>query len=530
MRSGAAGQITGRLLAAPWGCVLVPACAVLVYHSWLRERTLFYDDWMYFEERADAPNWIRWALSPMQEHFTPIAKSIFVLDNLLFGYRGAAYTAVSLVLYLGLILTICRFLCAISLARATVLLVAFTLGTAAVYSETVIWSHDKLVLFLLGLVGALGFFFRAERKSSGQTRTAPLVGLGCCLLLSMASLGLGIFTLVLFALFAIVLRPWALLSRDMLCAIALPALAFGVAYLVFAHQGVSSDVAVRVGGSLSPRAILEAARASLFTFVFGSLLPLFHVHRRPAETLFASRAAVAALAGALFFAVVLSLLLTRRADRADRASSPLAGNRTALLVFALALIAITSMSQNLYRAHGTYAGLGFVLEWNRYAFLPATGLILGLAAVWDATLRLAPTRLRQAGLVTAAAALAMMLPASVAEVNAYQTYFLRNARVKEIQAAFEPMFRADVREQITGARLPDVVIKEPTFVRPLRLSTYARFHRPPLRKVSFLSPSEMDRLTPAEREAVRGLIRRTPALQSLYTNDSVASQLAGGYR
>jgi hypothetical protein len=37
----------------------VPVCTILLYRSWLEDRTLFFDEWMYFEELADLPSRLR---------------------------------------------------------------------------------------------------------------------------------------------------------------------------------------------------------------------------------------------------------------------------------------------------------------------------------------------------------------------------------------------------------------------------------------------------------------------------------------
>ncbi len=129
-------------------------------------------------------------------------------------------------------------------------------------------------------------------------------------------------------------------------------------------------------------------------------------------------------------------------------------------------------------------------------------------------------------------AIVATFPSAVSEANVYQAYFFRNSRVKEIQAAFEPLFGPHVWGGITDAVLPDIVIDEPLFVRPLRLSTYARFHRPGLgTAIRFLSPAEFDRLAPEERRGIRDFIRGTPVLVALYGNASVVPRaIAEGAR
>jgi len=514
--------------------VAVPLSAVLVYHSWLGDRTLFFDEWMYLEELADAPSRIRWVLSPMQEHFTPIAKSIFVLNNLLFGYAGQAYTTVSLLLQVCFILTTCWFLHVARLRQGTVCLVALVLATTGAYAEVVIWCHDKLPLFLIGLFGALGCFLRADReylRSSTHPPIWQLAGVSICLLLSMASLGLGVFTLLLFAVFVLTYRPSAVLRRGMVLALALPTLTYAALYVVFAWQGVWSDFHARVGNGLGAAGILSAAHTSLFSVVYGAILPLVHVHRRPSEATYLDGWVSTLLAMALLGAILVSWRMARRADRMSHPNEATGSIRTALVVLGVALTLVTSLSQNFYRARGTYPGLQFVMEWNRYAFLPIIGLIVWLAASFESATDFASDRVRRWSLVVLSTGVLAMLPSSVAEANGYQAYFFRNARVREIQTAFEPVFQPDVVRQVSGMLLPEIVIDEPLFVRPLRLSTYARFHKQPtLSSVRFLSARELEAISAEEQEAIRTRILRQPSLASLYTNGAVAGRALAVFR
>ncbi len=527
------GRVRKTVTAGAFVVVLV--ALTNLYRSWLRDRTLFYDEWMYLEELADAGGWSNWVLAPMQEHLTPVAKSIFVLNNVLFGYSGQAFTAVSLVLHLSFIASICWFLRAASIGRDLVLVVALLLATTAAYPEVVIWSHDKLVLFFVGLFGALALFLRAERDAmtgEGHGSLPLLSGLCCCMLLSMMSLGLGLFTATFFAVFAFVYRPRALLRGSYLAALLVAGFAFIALYVAFAHHGVSSDFEARVGERWSLAALAGAIRTSLFSIVFGSLLPLVHVHRRPPQAWFSSGAAALLLGGSLVTAAALSLSLTRIADHADGAQRPLGKTRTSIFVLGLTVVSVTSISQNFYRARGTYAGLGFVLDWNRYAFLPCVGLILCLTAVCKRRCAVHSEPFQKSIAVAAVMAIVATFPSAVSEANVYQAYFFRNSRVKEIQAAFEPLFGPHVWGGITDAVLPDIVIDEPLFVRPLRLSTYARFHRPGLgTAIRFLSPAEFDRLAPEERRGIRDFIRGTPVLVALYGNASVVPRaIAEGAR
>ena len=485
---------------------------LILYRPWLLDRTLFFDEWMYLEELADAGSWIKWVLTPMQEHFTPVAKAIFVLDNAWFGYHGGAFTAVSLVLHAVFILAICWFLRAASIEWGVVLVAALLLACTAAYPEVVIWSHDKLVLFFIGLFGALALFVSAERRRASRgahVSLAALVGVCGCLLLSMLSLGAGLFTMVFFAGFALAYDRRAVLRPHYLVVAVVAAVVFLAMYAAFALHGVSADFQARVEDPWTLQALLGTVRTGLFSFVFGSVLPLFHIHTRPTEAWFASLGTTVLLGLAVFTAAFLTFLLTRQADRIARTDGASGRARSSLFLLGAGVAAVTSMSQAFYRAKGTYAGLEFLLDWNRYAFLPGIGIVLWLTAICDALTRVFPSRWRYAAAALVAGAIAASFPSAVSEVNTYQAFFFRNARVKEIQAAFEPLFQPTTSASMNDLVLPDIVIDEPIFVRPLRLSTYARYHRPALSaSTRFFLPAQFDQLAPERRQAIRDFILR----------------------
>lgn len=489
-----------------------------MYHSWYDSRTLHFDEWLHLTELGRSPSALTWVLAPYQEHFTPLSKLVYLLNLWMFGYEAGYFTLVNTILYITLFVTIVRLLHQLSYSLWSIAAVAILLNWNAVFPEAIIWEHQKMHLFLIGLVNAVTSYLRSRDQGDwrGHLETTGF------LLLSMLSFGFGVFTIVPFIVFVLLKEGALLVSGKAWKPVVLASLCFAALFLAFAYSGVNEDYSARTSAETHSTAyLLKTVKISVMAFWYGIVLPFLGVFQTPSVEEFSSSWSIFIGISLSFLAGFCGLMVSRTKNNRDRFGLfPVLG-------FALALIGIFTFAQAFYRGGASYEGLKFLLDWNRYAFIPGVGFVIVIGVCVEALFRMLPRKEVMVVALLVLTAPGLVFARSIVERTAhFQEFFFRNDAIRDVVRDYELVFHSEVIADFKTAPLPDIAWVNPLLVPgyPLYLSHFVRYH-PRSRRVEpprILTFEELEQLSPVEREKIFEAALTHPILGPLYARRSSA--------
>lgn len=378
---------------------------------------LFFDEWGLLLSLQESPNVWKWILTPVSGHFTPTHKLLFAALYELFGAWFLPFKIVSFLLYLFAGFLLVRII-PIYLGRSSLIpLLVFALYmTTAAFSEVVSWSnHYREQIFLIGV---LGWILHTERYFNlSTTRPSSLSWPIFFFLLVTTSLSnpilgigvIGIYFGIIFAFRQDQKKRFApfIISHLILSLILVGYLVVALRPTITAQlsQETTNQIVLswETLGAAIGRTIEFIARGIIFPFLgIERYLPSIW------QTFLAT-----------FFWFIFVIFAAYRAQSA---------HHRRVLIATSALLGGFSFLQLLYRPT-----LSFVLEWNKYAYIPGAFFMIA-SAIAFAQYR---TRIKWY-----AALLIIVLNAGYAfrtVPNDYQV-FTRSPEIKALISDFENTF------------------------------------------------------------------------------------------
>jgi hypothetical protein len=489
-------------VSSQWLILALIGVILVVFARHLRPGALFWDEWIYVKELQASNSYLEWILSPTTGHVFIPAKLLFVTIYHFFGISLFPFRAASLALHCLIakaLYDLCRKEAGVLAAFVTAALVSLSVA----YEEVIAWSahyrEQCFVLFFL-LWNREVFRVRGEQDSSTSFRSLLAVVYLWLMVFSYGNIVFGLLFGVMFSLlFARLLLREGLLTSQLVSMVAI----LGV-YLLFYKHDLAQQIAVQSSEALniSVSRLIEAFQRLGIFLLHGVFEPLF------VSGLWAASTPVALLIVSLITAI--GLYDCFRCRQLSLISKVGWYWLTALII---------TFSTVWYRSD-----VAFVLDWNKYSFLPIVFFAAGLSLVIRAARR--SVRLCLITFVVIATVSGIF-----GEKRRGYDALIRHAGVMDFLSDFREL-REELR--LFDGNLPDISLDWPIFIKDASPSlSLLKQADPRLRssKVRFVDVDDERGDVPNNRISPE-FSRGSPKLKSFYrrylSHPGLATEANGG--